>query len=81
MTHTITVQYFAQLREQTGLSQETWETDAVTAEALYTEIQQRHQTSPKLSQLRVSINAQFRDIQTPLNNGDHVVFIPPVAGG
>lgn len=81
MTQTITVQYFAQLREQTGLSQETWETDAANAEALYAEIQKRHGTTPTLDQLRVSINTQFAALDTPLSAGDRVVFIPPVAGG
>jgi molybdopterin converting factor small subunit len=29
----------------------------------------------------VAINAEFRDWQSPLKDGDSVVFIPPVAGG
>lgn len=81
MTQTITVQYFAQLREQTGLTQETWETAAETPDALYAEIQAKHGTTPSLSQLKVAINQKFSSLETPLKSGDHVVFIPPVAGG
>ena len=32
-------------------------------------------------QLKVALNAEFSDWQTPLKHGDTVVFIPPVAGG
>jgi molybdopterin converting factor small subunit len=31
--------------------------------------------------LRVAINEEFADWTRPLEDGDHVVFIPPVAGG
>lgn len=30
---------------------------------------------------RFGINLQFVDADTPLNDGDEVVFIPPVSGG
>lgn len=81
MTQPITVQYFAQLREQTGFSQEVWETEAQTPQALYLEIQQKHRTTAQFDQLRVAINAQFVPMDAPLRPGDAVVFIPPVAGG
>jgi molybdopterin converting factor small subunit len=32
-------------------------------------------------QLKVALNSEFSDWQTPLRHGDTVVFIPPVAGG
>jgi len=31
--------------------------------------------------LRVAVNEEFSDWQRPLEDGDRVVFIPPVAGG
>jgi molybdopterin converting factor small subunit len=31
--------------------------------------------------LRVAINGEFADWTQPLNAGDAVVFVPPVAGG
>ena len=33
------------------------------------------------AQLKVALNSEFSDWQTPLKHGDTVVFIPPVAGG
>ncbi|MEO1182153.1 MAG: MoaD/ThiS family protein [Cyanobacteria bacterium J06636_28] len=30
---------------------------------------------------RFGVNLQFVDANTPLNDGDEVVFIPPVSGG
>ncbi len=76
----IRVQYFAILRERAGIASEELETTAVTAEALYRELETRHRFPP-LRSVKVAINDEFRDWQSPLAAGDSVVFIPPVAGG
>jgi molybdopterin converting factor small subunit len=34
-----------------------------------------------VGRLKVAVNDEFRDWDTPLAAGDRVVFIPPVAGG
>lgn len=75
------VQYFAVFREQAGISRETIETTAQTPASLYEELRQRHAFKLAPTQLKVAINTEFRDWQTPLANEDHVAFIPPVAGG
>jgi molybdopterin converting factor subunit 1 len=75
------VQYFAALREQAGRGTETLETSAVTPRELYAELRQRHGLSLPESVLRVAVNEEFCDWGQPLVEGDHVVFIPPVAGG
>jgi sulfur-carrier protein len=77
----ITVEYFAQLREQAGQGRETLLTGAATLSALYAELQQRHGFRLEQEQLKVAVNATFRDWTQPLAEGDVVVFIPPVAGG
>jgi molybdopterin converting factor subunit 1 len=77
----ITVEYYAQLREQSGQGRETLDTDAVSLAALYAELKQRHGFRLDTAQLRVAVNAEFGDWQQPLAEGDVVVFIPPVAGG
>ncbi|MCW8807773.1 MAG: MoaD/ThiS family protein [Rhodanobacter sp.] len=77
----ITVEYFAQLREQAGQGRETLVTGAASLAALYAELQQRHGFRLEPAQLKVAVNAQFRDWAQPLAEGDVVVFIPPVAGG
>ena len=75
------MQYYAILREQAGRSEETLDTSAATPAELYAELQQRHPFQLAPAQLKVALNAEFSDWQTPLKHGDTVVFIPPVAGG
>ncbi len=77
----ITVEYYAQLREQAGHGRENLSTTAASLAELYAELRQRHGFSLDSAQLRVAVNAQFRDWAQPLAEGDVVVFIPPVAGG
>ena len=78
---TLHVQYFAILREQRGLSQETLATSATTPVQLYTELQNRHRFSLPGDRIRAAVNDAFVDSGTALRDGDRVVFIPPVAGG
>ena len=77
----VRVEYFALLRERAGVNEETIETSARTPEQLYAQLVERHGFDIDRARLNVSINAQFRDWQAPLCDGDEVVFIPPVAGG
>ena len=77
---TIHIEYFAALREHTGLCGEAIATDAQTVDQLYAELDGRHEF-PAMGQLKVAVNDEFGDWQTGLADGDSVVFIPPVAGG
>ena len=77
---TIHIEYFAALREHTGLSSEAIATDAQTVDQLYAELDGRHEF-PAMGQLKVAVNDEFGDWQTGLADGDSVVFIPAVAGG
>ncbi|MBU3672216.1 MAG: molybdenum cofactor biosynthesis protein MoaAD [Sinobacteraceae bacterium] len=78
---TVTVQYFALLREQAGCSSETVRSTARTPAQLYAELATRHPFTLPQEMLKVAINAEFGDWGQPLAEGDTVVFIPPVAGG
>jgi molybdopterin converting factor subunit 1 len=77
----IRVRYYAILREQAGKNEETLATAATTAAALFAELQKRYPFTLDPLQLKVAVNTEFCDWQTPLRDGDNVVFIPPVAGG
>ena len=77
----IKVQYFALLREQAGRSTETVSTAARTPRDLYEELRKRYPFSLAPEMLRVAVNDEFGDWSQPLDEGDAVVFIPPVAGG
>lgn len=78
---TLRIQYYAILREQAGRSEETIDTSAATPAELYAELRQRHPFQLAPAQLKVALNSELSDWQTPLKHGDTVVFIPPVAGG
>ena len=78
---TVRIQYYAILREQAGRSEETVDTSAGTPAELYAELRQRHPFQLTAAHLKVALNSEFGDWQTPLKHGDTVVFIPPVAGG
>jgi molybdopterin converting factor subunit 1 len=78
---TLQVHYYAVLREQRGCSEEQITTTSTTPQALYSELAARHGFHLPMSRLRVAVNSKFSDWTTPLNQGDTVVFIPPVAGG
>lgn len=81
MMHTITVQYFALLREQARRSEEQVATASATPGALYAELKVRHGFSLPERALKVAVNDEFAPWDHPLRDGDRVVFIPPVAGG
>jgi molybdopterin-guanine dinucleotide biosynthesis protein A/molybdopterin converting factor small subunit len=80
-TREIRVQYYALLREQAGRSNETLATRARTPRELYTELAAKYPFTLPAEMLRVAVNAEFGDWAQPLQAGDAVVFIPPVAGG
>ena len=81
MNKTISVQYFAILREQRGLAEEKLTTAAATPAALYDELRARHRFTLPGDRVRAAVNDAFVDAAAPLREGDRVVFIPPVAGG
>lgn len=78
---TISVSYFAQLRELTGTSSETIKTDSETPAGLFEEIRAKHSIPLKRKGMMVAVNGDFTDWSHPLAEGEDVVFIPPVAGG
>lgn len=81
MNKTIHIQYFAILREQRGVSDETLTTAAQTAQELYKQLQTQYNFTLSIDLIRVAINHEFKDWATLIKSDDHIVFIPPVAGG
>ncbi len=77
----VTVRYFAALREQRGIGSETLDTVAATPAQLYAEIHRNHGLTLKESQVRFAVNGGYVAEDHALNDGDEIVFIPPVAGG
>jgi molybdopterin synthase sulfur carrier subunit len=77
----VKVRYFALLREERGLADETLDTSAYTLLDLYDELKATHGFALPASQLRVAVRDQFVSFETPLQDQDEIVFVPPVAGG
>ena len=77
----INVNYYAMFREEAGCGSEVVEVESGAAIALFELLKSTYDFSMCLSHVRLAINDVFVDWDTPLNDGDSVVFIPPVAGG
>ncbi len=81
MSKTLKLRYFAALRDQVGREEETLELAANTPAELYAALQDRYGLTLEPASLRVAVNDCFVPMNSPLADGDQVVFIPPVAGG
>ena len=81
MSHTIIVRYYALLREERGLEEESINTSAKTAADLYEELLEKHGFSLARKRLWVAVNDEMSAWEQTIEEGDTVVFIPPVAGG
>jgi molybdopterin converting factor small subunit len=81
MEKEVHVQYVALFRDQTGKSQEAIKTDAPNAIELYAQIQHTYKLPLSSRHVKIAINDVFCDGQTPLQQGDRIIFLPPAAGG
>jgi sulfur-carrier protein len=81
VTKRIDITYFALLREQRGVARETLETNVADAATLYRQLQAQHGFTLPFDRLRVAINGEFVPWPAPFQQGDELVYIPPVAGG
>ena len=77
----ISIQYFAILREQRGVTREQLTTAASTPESLYQELRAKYNFTLPRYRVRAAVNGEFVTWDTRLQEGDDIVFIPPVAGG
>lgn len=77
----INVNYFAHFRDLSGKSNEIIKTKAENALDLYKELKLKYDFPLSPCMLKVAINDEFSDFESIINDGDKVVFIPPVAGG
>jgi molybdopterin converting factor subunit 1 len=79
----VRVRLFASLREATGMGELEIELPAAaTAEAAWGRLVE---AAPNLAERRrgllASINRRYSPFDSPLTEGDELVFIPPVSGG
>jgi molybdopterin synthase sulfur carrier subunit len=81
----IDVLYFAWVRERIGLPRERLETRAATPAELVEELRAREEryaaAFADLSALRVAIDQELAEWDSPLDGAREVAFFPPMTGG
>ena len=83
MSNSIKIQmiYFAKLRELTGLDKETFlMKQGNNPSDVLASINERHEIDVGIN-FKIAVNDEFSDWDIELNEGDRLVFIPPVTGG
>lgn len=77
------IRYFAALRDQMGMSEESLETNAATPEALIAELRARDNRADLLAEpfVRIIINDEIAREDAALKPGDTIAFCPPFSGG
>lgn len=76
----VTVLYFASLRDAAGISSEEVPTPS-SLPGLYAQLRQRHGFSLKQEDLRVAVDGAFSPWDAQLGTCREIAFIPPVSGG
>jgi molybdopterin synthase sulfur carrier subunit len=81
----ITLLYFAWVRSDIGVAQETLETKAETVGELLAELQTRSDQHARAlaepARLRFAVNQTFVALGSPVRDGDEVAIFPPMTGG
>jgi len=77
----ISVQYFAMLREQAGVEKEVLSVPCRTYSELYTFLQEKYHFTLPADMIQVAVDDEFSGLSDEIKEGARVVFIPPVAGG
>ncbi|HEY9039585.1 MAG TPA: molybdopterin converting factor subunit 1 [Roseovarius sp.] len=79
------VLYFAWVRERIGLPRETVQTGAATVRDLVGELRAREErydaAFADITALRVAVDQELADFDTPLAGAREVAFFPPMTGG
>lgn len=82
---TVTILYFAHLRERIGASRERIDTQAQTVTELVEELKARDDMHAAafddLASLRVAVDQVLVDFDAPLNAATEIAFFPPMTGG
>ena len=79
----VRVRLFASLREAVGRSEVELDlTDGSTAEDAWQSLAGKYAgLAPRRARLTAAVNRRYAPFDTPLREGDELVFVPPVSGG
>jgi len=79
------VLYFAWVRERIGQPRETLDTQAATVGGLVDELKAREEryavAFADMSAIRVAVDQELSELDTPLAGAREVAFFPPMTGG
>ncbi|GAB3732597.1 MoaD/ThiS family protein [Luteimonas pelagia] len=78
---TVTVLYFASLRDAAGIASERVDADGLDLRALYDALRRRHGFALPEERMRVAVDGAFARWEDRPADGAEVAFIPPVSGG
>ncbi len=82
---TLTVRYFAWLRERVGAPEEAVDTAATTVAGLVDDLRAREEryrlAFTDLSAVRIAVDQELSDLAAPLAGVREVAFFPPMTGG
>ena len=81
MSKSIEVSYFAVFREKAGRDSETFKTKSETALDLFNEIKKIHGFGETQGSCKVAINNDLVQWDAKIEDGDKILFFPPVSGG
>lgn len=81
----VTILYFAWLRERIGLPRETVDSEATTVAGLVEELRGREEryalAFADLKAVRVALDQELSDFDAPLAGVHEIAFFPPMTGG
>ena len=79
----VRVRLFASLRETVGNGEVELEMpEGATAESAWQQLVREHPPlGDRRARLTAAINRSYATFDTPLQDGDELVFVPPVSGG
>ena len=77
----VTVRFFAVFREAAGVESRTLDTGSANAQELFTEMTRLFPGLAVEAAALVAINDEIVAWDQPIEDGDEVLFFPPVAGG
>lgn len=77
----IKMEYFALFRSCTKKSEEILNLDTRDPKELYEQLSQRYRFPLSRDRIHLVVNDEYSPWDKLLNDGDRVVFIPPVSGG
>lgn len=77
----VKIAYFAALRDQSSKAEESREIEPQTVRELYLALCEEYGFDIAPRFIQFAVNCEFVETSKVLQDGDSVVFIPPVSGG